>query len=656
MAVLGTLTLNEIVIYEVDADPSIGGLAAPSGSLAVMTDGSGIFHKGEGDEFDWVNHPRVIPEATKEPTGFVNRTDSVISFNESTREFSISPTVDSYDIYIQGKKLTISETLTLTISDTDQANFFYIDGTGQLGVLNAFNPSLFETSACVSYLLWDAEDNKAIVFAEERHGIVMDSATHSYLHTTRGSQLNSGGAISASLNGDGSLDSHAQIGLSNMVFSDEDIRININHSAAPSLPHQQILENPAELPIYYRSGASGLWKEVVPTAFPIKFGTTRAQYNEFTGTTWQLTDASADDKYLVSFVFATNNFIDPVIVILGQNQYDDLATAKAEGKWDSINFGTMPFQEFKLLYRLIYKTSSALTNTVKSTIVEATDLRFGADREISTVPVITDHGNLSGLSDDDHVQYHNNDRGDLRYYQKSEVDTLITQAEDRANHTGTQLASTISDFNEAAQDAVGNALLDSANINFTYPDVSNQITADLTDTGVVAGTYSLVTVDAKGRIIEGSNVGNATIYKYFNTATVSNTNATYTTVAGLTTQSLPVGLYKFSFVGRMQSAAAASGVGVRVSPVGATVTTCYGDWHLKQAANGVNAVFHYEQLATNTNVTSASVPALNTSFVVSGSGVFRVTVAGTVAIQIRGETNGTAATLQVDSSFIVEPA
>jgi len=653
MAVLGTLTLNEIVIYEVDADPSIGGLAAPSGSLAVMTDGSGIFHKGEGDEFDWVNHPRVIPEATKEPTGFVNRTDSVISFNESTREFSISPTVDSYDIYIQGKKLTISETLTLTISDTDQANFFYIDGTGQLGVLNAFNPSLFETSAYVSYLLWDAEDNKAIVFAEERHGIVMDSATHSYLHTTRGSQLNSGGAISASLNGDGSLDSHAQIGLSNMVFSDEDIRININHSAAPSLPHQQILENPAELPIYYRSGASGLWKEVVPTAFPIKFGTTRAQYNEFTGTTWQLTDASADDKYLVSFVFATNNFIDPVIVILGQNQYDDLATAKAEGKWDSINFGTMPFQEFKLLYRLIYKTSSTLTNTVKSTIVEATDLRFGADREISTVPVITDHGNLSGLSDDDHVQYHNNDRGDLRYYQKSEVDTLITQAEDRANHTGTQLASTISDFTEAAQDAVGNALLDSANIDFVYPDVSNQITADLTDTGVIAGTYSLVTVDAKGRVTEGSNTGTITKYSYSTSVVVSSTSTTYASVAQLTTVSLPIGLYKISFVGKVRTAATTTGMGFRIGGETAVISDIAVKWQIPQGANGVSHDFVYDQISTADNITSASIQAANTNYVADGEGYIRITTAGTVAVQFRSETT-TAATLQANAIFRLE--
>lgn len=31
-----------------------------------------------------------------------------------------------------------------------------------------------------------------------------------------------------------------------------------------------------------------------------------------------------------------------------------------------------------------------------------------------------DHGELTGLSDDDHAQYHNDNRGDIRYYQKNE--------------------------------------------------------------------------------------------------------------------------------------------------------------------------------------------------------------------------------------------
>lgn len=39
---------------------------------------------------------------------------------------------------------------------------------------------------------------------------------------------------------------------------------------------------------------------------------------------------------------------------------------------------------------------------------------------------ITDHGALTGLTDDDHLQYHTDDRGDARYYTKGQVDTSLT--------------------------------------------------------------------------------------------------------------------------------------------------------------------------------------------------------------------------------------
>jgi hypothetical protein len=38
---------------------------------------------------------------------------------------------------------------------------------------------------------------------------------------------------------------------------------------------------------------------------------------------------------------------------------------------------------------------------------------------------VTDHGGLSGLGDDDHPQYHNNSRGDERYYTKDQINDLI---------------------------------------------------------------------------------------------------------------------------------------------------------------------------------------------------------------------------------------
>ncbi len=41
---------------------------------------------------------------------------------------------------------------------------------------------------------------------------------------------------------------------------------------------------------------------------------------------------------------------------------------------------------------------------------------------------VTDHGALTGLADDDHPQYLNNTRGDVRYYTKSQVDDAIAGA------------------------------------------------------------------------------------------------------------------------------------------------------------------------------------------------------------------------------------
>lgn len=100
----------------------------------------------------------------------------------------------------------------------------------------------------------------------------------------------------------------------------------------------------------------------------------------------------------------------------------------------------------------------------------------------------TDHGLLGGLGDDDHPQYHNDTRGDARYYTQAQVDAqqlaqdnaialkydasnpngYETPAQlsardmanrNRANHTGTQTAATISDFVTAVQSAETNTTL-----------------------------------------------------------------------------------------------------------------------------------------------------------------------------------------------------
>ncbi|MEZ0208597.1 MAG: hypothetical protein ACAH17_00265, partial [Candidatus Paceibacterota bacterium] len=72
--------------------------------------------------------------------------------------------------------------------------------------------------------------------------------------------------------------------------------------------------------------------------------------------------------------------------------------------------------------------------------------------------------------------------------------------------TGWDLVATASVAAEAAQDAVASALQNSADIEFSYNDAGNQISALLTASGVGAGSYGStsntlsITVDSKGRI------------------------------------------------------------------------------------------------------------------------------------------------------------
>ena len=65
---------------------------------------------------------------------------------------------------------------------------------------------------------------------------------------------------------------------------------------------------------------------------------------------------------------------------------------------------------------------------------------------------------------------------------------------------------------EDIQDVVGGIVANSSNISMTYDDALNKISSDLVDTTVTAGSFGLagsvpsITVDAKGRLTDASNV------------------------------------------------------------------------------------------------------------------------------------------------------
>lgn len=70
-------------------------------------------------------------------------------------------------------------------------------------------------------------------------------------------------------------------------------------------------------------------------------------------------------------------------------------------------------------------TSGMLAYDKSTTTLQLYDGSSWVDVAVGTVGV-TDHGALTGLSDDDHSQYHNDARGDARYYTQSQVNSSLS--------------------------------------------------------------------------------------------------------------------------------------------------------------------------------------------------------------------------------------
>jgi len=54
----------------------------------------------------------------------------------------------------------------------------YFDENGSMTATNTFEEDLIRKYALVSIMYWNADDDEIIYCADERHGFVMDSATH----------------------------------------------------------------------------------------------------------------------------------------------------------------------------------------------------------------------------------------------------------------------------------------------------------------------------------------------------------------------------------------------------------------------------------------------------------------------------------------------
>lgn len=347
-------------------------------------------------KLDVISKPiETIGALVYDPTGFPNRTDTTMSFDDGTLTFSIQPTGTNFKFYSIGNEFT-STGDTVAITDTEGLWFIYYTTAGVL--TSSQTPWSFSSGVVfVAIVYWDATNNTGLLLGEERHGISMDWATHQYLHNDKGSQWISGGTPSVTVDGNGSLDAHAEIqSIAAGVMYDEDISNNASEATTYS--------------IWYKDGANGYWRKTTASAAAVAITTSTPDYNQWTGAVWQRTPV-VTAKFTLTHLYQTNDINNPFILIMGENQYDTATTARdgAETEINSITTNGLPSVEFVPIATFIVQVNTGYTNSYNARLISTADGGDFVDwRENQRVGVggsTNHHGNLTGLLDDDHTQY-----------------------------------------------------------------------------------------------------------------------------------------------------------------------------------------------------------------------------------------------------------
>lgn len=349
-----------------------------------------------------------------DPTGFENTTDSTISMVDGTRTFQITPTTVSYNFYIKGVKYTKSSIITKVISDTEGLHYLYFDNTGTIQATTTYSTNLIIDYALISIIYWDVTNQKSIVF-EERHGYLMPSNLHVYLHIYERARYKSGMQLADFTIGNGDLDIHAQYSIGTGVFSDEDIQITVSGVTLAG----------ADKTIYYRLANNNIrWAS--NSTFPvITTGTGRLAYNPSGSALVEV----SNNNYVLYHVVALNN--GKYAFMVGQNEYSNIANAREGAKTEaaSLQYGGLDTitPEFVVVASVIYQTSTGYDNSVKARIVEVdTGINYVDWRNITI-------SGVSGVNTSNHNLLTNLQGGDIeQYYHLSQ-----TLYEDLQNYSAT---------------------------------------------------------------------------------------------------------------------------------------------------------------------------------------------------------------------------
>lgn len=262
------------------------------------------------------------------------------------REMAIYPETweTSFSVFVENEEFVKTALERIELTNTTWLRVVAYNSAWAL--FETFTPQDYNTftwSAFISAIYWNMTTQELVLFADERHWIEMDAASHYYEHFSEWTRYISWLWI----NGLASWSS-VYTSVWSWVLFDEDLIIDITSKT--------------NTPFWYLEGTG--WR-IVNDGLDIWYITwTNPNYNLNTGWVWSLAEVGNND-YILTHFFATNDKINPVVKILGQWTYPTISTARAWAlvELNNLVLDWMPTPEFKPLATVIVNDDGELVLT-----------------------------------------------------------------------------------------------------------------------------------------------------------------------------------------------------------------------------------------------------------------------------------------------------
>jgi len=278
-------------------------------------------------------------------------TECTPSFADGTLEFTLTPNSTQYTYFVQGIKYTKTAAESIAITDTTGMHFIVYNGAAlELATSAQWVQYLEDKTKClVAAVYWNAAVQKSIMKSAEPHTYAINGPDHLWKHTTIGTRYAGGLGLAVAAN-------NWQLDVEEGTILDEDVEITIQDDTG--VIFGQNLTPLESLKLYRTGSAAWLYENATPSNIVSLGVNNKVLRNVNTAGTWTTAEINVN-QYTAYWCLATDDWDNPVVMVMGQGDSGTLVAARAGNDYADMDFEGLPTAEFRLLGRVIVKCISA---------------------------------------------------------------------------------------------------------------------------------------------------------------------------------------------------------------------------------------------------------------------------------------------------------